>query len=119
MIWRKSVQNYRFLDEDSFDLSMMEESFGLSDWIEKELTRQFKTCQGYSSLDAVYSLKDASYSYARFIIKGPHYDRLATRTKNGNKHLRILIPSATPHHIRVQELYRFHHQYQCTFTDHS
>ena len=87
MIWRKSVQNYRFLDEDTFDLGLMEESFGLSDWIEKELTRQFKTFQGYSGLDALYLLKDASYIYARFIIKGPHYYLLAVRTRNGNKRL--------------------------------
>ncbi|MBS1600657.1 MAG: TraB/GumN family protein [Bacteroidetes bacterium] len=85
MVWKKSIQNYRFLEEDTFDLALMEESFQGSDYIEKILTRKFGTCKGYPCLDASYSLKDGAYIKAKFIVKGPHYYLLAARSQNHNK----------------------------------
>jgi len=85
MVWKKSIQNYRFLEEDTFDLALMEESFRLSDCIEKSLLRKFGMYKGYACLDAAYTLKDGAYIKAKFIVKGPHYYLLAARSKDKNK----------------------------------
>ncbi len=85
LVWKKSIQNYRFLEEDTFDLGLMEESFQLSDCIDKELSRKIGTYKGYPCLDANFSVKDGSYIKARFIVKGAHYYLLAARSKSKNK----------------------------------
>ncbi len=82
LVWKKTVQNYRFLEEDTTDLALMEESFHLSDWIDKTLTRHTGQYKGYPSLDASYLGKDGSYIKAKFLIKGPHYYLLASRSRN-------------------------------------
>jgi uncharacterized protein YbaP (TraB family) len=85
LVWKKSIQNYRFLDEDTFDLGLMEESFRLSDWVDKELTRRFGTSDKHPCLDALYALKDGSFVKTRFVLNGPHYYLLAVRSRNKNK----------------------------------
>ena len=85
LIWKKTIQNYRFLDEDSFDLSLMEESFRQSDYINKQLTKQQGSFKGYPCLDASYVLKDGSYITAKFLLKGPQYVLLAAHSKNKSK----------------------------------
>lgn len=82
MIWKRTVQNYRFMEEDSFDIGLAEESFQSSYCINKQLSRQWGNCKGYSCLNASYALKDGSYMEARFILRGPHYYLLAARGKN-------------------------------------
>jgi len=85
LVWKKTIQNYRFIEEDTFDLGMMEESFQLSDCIDKQLSRKFSVCQGYPCLDAIYGLKDGAYIMTRFIVKGPHYYLLAVRSNTKDK----------------------------------
>jgi uncharacterized protein YbaP (TraB family) len=85
LVWKKSIQNYHFLDEDSFDLGLMNESFLLSERVEKQLKEQYGNYQGFSCLDATYLLKDDSYIRARFLIKGPQYFLLAVRSQNKEK----------------------------------
>jgi len=85
LLWKKTVQNYRFLEEDTADLALMEESFGLSDWIDKSLSRHSGSSGGYPSLDAVYQAKDGSYITARFILKGADYYLLAAHTHTKDK----------------------------------
>ncbi|HTQ64120.1 MAG TPA: TraB/GumN family protein [Puia sp.] len=99
-VWKKSVQNYRFLEEDTFDLSLMEESFQLSDCIEKQNFRKYGTCAGSPCLDASFILKDGSVIKTRFIIKGPHYYMLAVRSRNKNKSFASFFDSFafTPYH---------------------
>lgn len=82
LIWKRTVQNYRFLDEDSFSLDLMEESFRLSDQIEKTLSRRFGRCGGHPALYTSYTCKDGSLMKAGFILNGPHYYVLAARSKN-------------------------------------
>jgi hypothetical protein len=84
LVWKKSIQNYRFLEEDTFDLALMEESFQLSDCIDKPLTRKPGIYKGYPCLDASYLLKDGAYMKAKFIVKGPHYYLLAARSREKN-----------------------------------
>ncbi|HEY4207899.1 MAG TPA: TraB/GumN family protein, partial [Puia sp.] len=85
LIWKKAVQNYHFLEEDTADLALMEESFHLSELVDKALTRRTGSYRGYPCLDASYQLKDGSFVRARFLIKGPHYYLLASRSRSKDK----------------------------------
>ncbi len=69
---RTDIHNYRFAEEDTFDLALMDESFGSSEYIEKNIgRRQF-----------VY--KGGSIIFTRFLIQGPHYYTLIAHGKNEN-----------------------------------
>lgn len=85
LVWKKSIQNFRFLEEDTADLALMEESFHLSDYIERSLSRRTGQYKGYPCLDASYLQKDGSYIRARFLIKGPHYFLLATHSRSKDR----------------------------------
>jgi uncharacterized protein YbaP (TraB family) len=85
LIWKKAVQNYHFLEEDTADLALMEESFRLSDWIEKPISRRTGVYRGSPCLEAAYQLKDGSYVRTKFLIKGPHYYLLASRSHSKDK----------------------------------
>jgi uncharacterized protein YbaP (TraB family) len=85
LIYKKSVQNYRFLEEDTINLELMEESFQLSDFVDRQLTRQFETYRGHSSLDATYRFKDGSFCKTKFLVNGPHYYLLSARSNSGYK----------------------------------
>ncbi len=80
LILKKSIQNYRFLEEDSFILSLMEESFRLSDFIDKRIETKFSVYHNRHCIDATYVLKNGSYIKARYLIKGPHYYMLAAHS---------------------------------------
>lgn len=82
IILKKSVYNFRFLDEDKFELGLIEESFRNPDQFEKQLSREQKKIKGYPSLDVKEKQKDGSTVHARYIIKGPHYYVIAAKSKN-------------------------------------
>jgi hypothetical protein len=82
LIFKKSVHNFRFLDEDNFELGLMEESFRNPARFEKQISREQKKFKGYPALDVKEKLKDGSIVYARYIIRGPHYYVIAAKTKN-------------------------------------
>lgn len=81
---RTDVHNYNFVEEDTFDLSLMEESFGSAEYIDKNIYRKHFTYKGYPALDCRYKHTDGSTISARFIIQGPHYYTLVAHGKNGN-----------------------------------
>ena len=72
-IIRSDIHNYHFAEEDTFDLSLMEESFQSSEFIAREISRKQTSYQGYPALDCRFRSKDSSFINARFIIQGPHY----------------------------------------------
>jgi uncharacterized protein YbaP (TraB family) len=82
LCWKKTVQNYHFLEEDTADLALMEESFRLSDRIDKPLSRLTGVYDGHPCLDAVYQDKDGSYIRAKFLIRGADYYVLAAHTRS-------------------------------------
>ena len=82
LILKKTVYNFRFLDDDNFELGLLEESFRNPDHFNKQLSREVKNFNGYPALDVKEKLKDGSTVHARFIIKGPHYYVIAAKTKN-------------------------------------
>jgi uncharacterized protein YbaP (TraB family) len=100
LIWKKTVQNYRFLEEDTADLALMEESFRLSDWIDKPLSRRTGLFNGVPCLDASYLEKDGSSIRARFLIRGADYYTLASHSRNKEKSFPDFFNSFafTPYH---------------------
>ena len=82
LFFKKSINNFRFLEVDSFDLSLVEESFRDPDYFEKQLYRKQSSLSGYPCLDVTDKMKDGTEVKARFIIKGPHYYVLAVKSKN-------------------------------------
>jgi hypothetical protein len=92
---RTDVNNYGFVEEDSFDLDLMEESFGTSDFIDKQLSRKEIKWNGYSALDTKYKYKDGSIALVRFLIQGTHYYTLLTHSKNENSKMCEFLNSFT------------------------
>jgi len=81
-IFKKSVYNFKFLDEDTFDLKLIEESFHSPDYFERQLQRKLGSFKGYPCLDVKDKMKDSSIVTARYIIQGPHYFVLAVSSKH-------------------------------------
>jgi uncharacterized protein YbaP (TraB family) len=82
LLLKKSLNNFRFLEEDTFDLGLMEESFRVSEYIQKINSRKITSFSGYPALDLQAEMKDGRKVKARLIIKGPHYYLLATAGKD-------------------------------------
>lgn len=72
-LMKANIQNYNFIEEDSFDLNLMEESFASGDAIEKQVSRQPGKYQGYPTLDCKYKHKDGTFSSVRYLLQGPNY----------------------------------------------
>ena len=81
---RTDVHNYDFVEEDSFDLGLMEESFSASDFIDRNVSRKQTRFNGYAALDAKYKYKDGSVALVRYLIKGPHYYTILSHGKTEN-----------------------------------
>jgi len=81
---RTDIHNYRFAEEDTFDLALMDESFGSADYIEKNIARKQLVYKGYPALDCQYKHKNGSVIFTRFLIQGPHYYTLVSHGKNEN-----------------------------------
>ncbi|HEX8461378.1 MAG TPA: TraB/GumN family protein, partial [Segetibacter sp.] len=81
MIWKKSIYNFNFIEEDTFDLSLMEESFKRSEFVGKQLSRRVGVNGGSAFLEANYTLKDGGFVNTKAFIKGPHYYLLVRRSK--------------------------------------
>jgi len=84
LIFKKSVYNFKFLDEDSFDLKLVEESFRSPDYFDYQVSRKESSFLGYPCLEVKEKMKDSSVVTAKFIIKGPHYYILAVRGKENS-----------------------------------
>ncbi|MES2772817.1 MAG: TraB/GumN family protein [Bacteroidota bacterium] len=72
-IMKETLQRSSYLEEDSFELNLLHESYMSSKVFEKELSKKFVTQHGYPALEASYQLKDGNYSIVRYVIQGPHY----------------------------------------------
>lgn len=85
LIFKKSIYNYNFIEEDSFDLKLIEESFRSPDYFEKQISRLQTSCNGYPELQVKEKLKNGSIVLARYLINGPHYYVVAQRvSEKGN-----------------------------------
>jgi uncharacterized protein YbaP (TraB family) len=90
---RTDIHNYRFAEEDSFDLGLMEESFGSSEFIDTAINRRLTTWQGYPALDVKYKDKNGGIYLTRFIIQGPHYYTLVAHGKQESQLMKYFLDS--------------------------
>jgi len=92
-VMRTDIHNYNFVEEDSFDLKLMDESFASSEFIEKTLERKQYVFKGYPALDCRYLQKDGSVFMNRYIIQGPHYYTLVAHGKKENESIMRFLNS--------------------------
>ena len=90
---RTDVHNYAFVEEDSFDLDLMEESFAASDFIDKQISRKQTKWGGYPSLETKYKYKDGSIALVNFLIQGTHYYTLIAHGKKENAKMNQFLNS--------------------------
>lgn len=81
LVNRLDIHNHSFLEEDTFDLSLLEESFAGNEFIARQLDRHQTRHKGYPALDCRFKQKDSSFISARFLIQGPHYYTLLATGK--------------------------------------
>lgn len=84
LLFKKSVYNFSFLGEDTFDLNLIEESFRNPAFFVKQQARQYGIFKGYPCLNAQYQMKGDAIVHAKYIIQGPHYYVLAVRSHSNS-----------------------------------
>lgn len=72
-VYKKTVTNLNFIEEDSFDLSLIEYSLKSSEIISKEISRSFIKVEGYDALRMQFACANGNFLHAEAILKGPHY----------------------------------------------
>lgn len=90
---RTDIHNYNFAEEDSFDLSLMSESFASAEFIDKQEAGDLSTYKGYPALNGRYRAKNGALFLTRFIIRGPHYYTLIAYGKGENDAMRKFLDS--------------------------
>lgn len=90
---RTDIHNYNFVEEDTFDLGLMDESFAASEFIDSQLSRTQTVHKGYPALDAQYRDKSGGIYQARFIIQGPHYYTLVAYGKQATADMKTFLNS--------------------------
>jgi uncharacterized protein YbaP (TraB family) len=73
VVYKKTVTNLSFMEEDTFDLSLIEQSLKLSDLIDKEISRSFVKLNNYNALRMLFSSKNGNFIHAEAVLKGPEY----------------------------------------------
>ncbi|MDB5202532.1 MAG: lipoprotein [Ferruginibacter sp.] len=82
LLMKKSNYNFNFIEEDSFDLGLVEESFRSPDFFDEQLSRRQTNIDGYPALLVRETLKNGEFVNAAYVLNGPHYYVIAQRTKN-------------------------------------
>ncbi len=90
LVLRTGVHNQHFLEADSFDLALVETSFGGSENFEKQLSRRYSIINGYPALLVQHKLKNGDFVNAAHIIKGAQYYVLAHRSRNASSNNNFL-----------------------------
>lgn len=93
LIMQANLHNYSFLEEDTFELRLMDESYGYSGFIDRQISRNFTKVNGYPALESKYKHKDGSYSSVKYIIRGPVYYAAVSRYKNENANVQKFLHS--------------------------
>ncbi len=81
-LFKKSIYSFDFIEQDTFDLSLVEESFCSAAFVDKKISRSTSVYKGRPVIDVVLKAKDGDYVKARFLLQGPHYYMLAVRTRD-------------------------------------
>ena len=72
------------MEEDTFDLSLMEQSLKSSDLIDKEISRSLTKARGYNTLKMLFTSKNGNFIHAEAKLKGPEYFLLTQTTRKKN-----------------------------------
>ena len=84
LVYKKTVTNLNFIEEDTFDLSLVEQSLKSSGIIKKETARSFLKFGNYNALKMQFITKDERYINAEAILKGPQYFLLTQTSSKKN-----------------------------------
>ena len=95
LIMKASLHNYSFIEEDSFELNLMDESYGYSNFINRQLSHRFTSVNGYPALECKYKHHDGSFSSVKYIIQGPVYYAVIANYKNDNPGVQRFLQSFT------------------------
>ncbi|MCX8019338.1 MAG: TraB/GumN family protein [Chitinophagaceae bacterium] len=90
---KRDIHNFYFVEEDTFDLALMEESFLSSEFVDTPLSRQYLNYKGYPALEAKYRDKYGNTYAVRYMIRGPHYYMQITRYKTEGSAVRHFYQS--------------------------
>lgn len=82
MLWKKSIYNFNFIEEDTFDVNLINESFNSSDIIDKQIFRHMRFKENTHFVESKFSTKDGAYFFTKTFLRGPHYYILAVRSKD-------------------------------------
>ena len=107
LVLKDHVGNTHFLEEDTVDLHLMEESLKGSKMIVKELTRKFGQLDGHDCLDLEFSTATGSRLKAKAVICGPEYYLVLATGKKENADIVRFLSSfhLTPFHYSQPEWY--------------
>ena len=90
---RTDVNNFQFIEEDSFDLGLLNESFKSSSFILSQEERRQTSFKGYPSLEGKYTDKFGNRYFARFIIQGTHYYSLIAKAASDDEAVHLFLNS--------------------------
>ena len=83
-VYKKTVTNLSFMEEDTFDFSLIEQSLKSSDIIDKEISRSFTKLGSYNALKMQFASKNGNFINAEAILKGPQYFLLTQTSHKKN-----------------------------------
>lgn len=103
---RTDIHNYGFVEEDTFDLALMEESFISSEFIDTTLQRKQTRYKGYPALDAKFRDKQGGLFDVRFLIQGPHYYTLVAHGRQEQPDMQRFLQSfeISPYQYRAARM---------------
>ncbi|RFM28660.1 TraB/GumN family protein [Deminuibacter soli] len=81
-IWKKSVHNQHFLEEDTFDIKLIEESVRRSALVDKLVQHSWQKRDGYEMLCMQFSIKGGGWLHAAALLRGPHYYLLMSKSNS-------------------------------------
>ncbi len=90
---KTDIHNYGFVEEDTFDLGLLEESFMSSEFIDSQLSRKQTTYKGYAALESNFKDKSGAIYMTRFLVQGPHYYTLIARGKQATVAMKDFLNS--------------------------
>ncbi len=84
LILKKAINNFSFLDEDTFDLSLVNESFKASKFIQKEISEKYTSLNGYPCMEVHLKTTNGDFIKEKIILKGAQYFLLAAKSKDSS-----------------------------------
>lgn len=96
LLIRKAIPDYGILEEDTTDISFVEESFQQSPFIKQQKSRKFIRYKDHSCLEIINQNNDNSYTQTRILLQGPQYFLLSARYRHDKKAVQEFFNSFTP-----------------------